>query len=217
MDYILRKATTADIPFLAETTIEAEKAGTDILSYATIFGLEEESAKKYIMEMMEEEMDGCEYSTSAFLLAEMDGKVVGAVCAWAETSDGISSATLKGNLLKFTIPRENFEKAIPLSPMLRELHFEYAIGSMHIALVYVHADARGHGLAGKLLKAATDKLRVENPEIRQAYIQVFKNNLPAIGAYEKFGFKTVEEKFSAHPEIMKYLPSDTKYLMKLNF
>ncbi len=42
-DFIIRPATIADAPFLAETIIEAEKSGTDKLSYTTIFGLSEVS------------------------------------------------------------------------------------------------------------------------------------------------------------------------------
>ncbi len=218
MDFTFRDATSDDIPFLAETVIQAEKAGSDILSYSTIFGLDEASAKKLIMKMMDEEMDDCcEYSVSSFIIAERDRKTIGAVCAWAETSDGMSSSMQKGNLLKFTIPRENFEKAIPLSSMLRELHIEYLQNSINIALVYVHSNARGLGLAGKLLKAALDKHRAKNAEMTQAYIQVFKNNIAAIGAYEKFGFETIEVKSSSHPDIIKYLPSDTKFLMRLTF
>ena len=45
---IIRDGNINDIPFIVETIVEAEKSGTNIFSYNTIFGLSEEEAKKYI-------------------------------------------------------------------------------------------------------------------------------------------------------------------------
>ena len=218
MEVTFRKPVTADIPFLAETAIQAEKAGSDILSYTTIFGLEEAQAKKCIIEMMEEEMDSCcEYSISSFVVAEHNGKIVGATCAWAEAVDGMPSSMQKGNLLRFSIPKENFEKAIPLSPLLRELHIEFFTDSIHMGLAYVAPEMRGQGLVGRMFRLRIDELKAENPEIKHVYLQVFKNNVSGIRAYERFGFKIVDTKVSANPHIANYLPSDTKYLMKYTF
>ena len=50
-DFIFRHANINDVSFLVDTIIEAEKSGTDILSYTTIFGLSEKEARKYIGEM----------------------------------------------------------------------------------------------------------------------------------------------------------------------
>lgn len=218
MEITFRKPTTADIPFLAETAIQAEKSGSDTLSYTTIFGLSEAEAKQCIIEMMEEEMDSCcEYSISSFVVAEYDGKIVGATCAWAEAVDGMPSSAQKGNLLRFTIPKENFEKAIPLSPMLRQLHIEFFTDSIHMGLAYVAPEMRGQGLVGRMFRLRIDEVKAENPEIKQVYLQVFENNVSGIRAYERFGFKIVDTKVAPHPDIVNYLPSNTKYLMKYTF
>ena len=122
MEITIRNAKLSDIPFLVETIVEAEKSGTPILSYTTIFGLNEEDAKKYIASMLDEEIDGCELSVSAFLVAELNGKTVGAVCAWIEGAEGVPSSTLKGNLLRFTLPQTCFESIHKINHLINELH-----------------------------------------------------------------------------------------------
>ena len=82
--FIIRDANIDDAPFLVDTIIEAEKSGTSILTYTTIFGLSESDARKYITLMFEEEIDGCEFSISSFLITEYNGKPVAAVGGWVE-------------------------------------------------------------------------------------------------------------------------------------
>ncbi len=91
VNFIFRQATIKDVPFLVDTIIAAEKSGTDIFTYSTIFGLTEEEARKYIAAMFLEEIDGCELSISSFLLAESNGHIAAAIGAWIEGNEGISS------------------------------------------------------------------------------------------------------------------------------
>ena len=50
----LRPATINDAPFLAQTIIEAEKSGTDKLSYSTIFGFSEKMTYKFSVMKLDE-------------------------------------------------------------------------------------------------------------------------------------------------------------------
>lgn len=216
MELTLRNATLADIPFLVETIIEAEKSGTDVLSYTTIFGLEENEAKKYIALMLEEEIEGCELSINSFLLAEFEGKTLGAVSAWVEGIDGVSSSTLKGNLLRFTLPQKCFESLVKLTPLIKELHIDYITNTIQIGLVYISEDARGKGLVQRLLLEKIQQLKNIIKQDQEVYVQVFGNNTPAIKAYEKVGFQTVATKTTENLDILNYLPSANKILMKFN-
>ena len=114
-DFIYRNATIHDIPFLVNTIIEAEKSGTNILTYTSIFGIPEEQARIYLADMLLEEIDNCELSISSFLLAEFEGKVIAAVAAWIEAIEGTPSSTLKGNLLKYVLPRKAIERALSVN------------------------------------------------------------------------------------------------------
>lgn len=212
--FSLRNATQKDIPFLVDTIIEAEKSGTDVLTYTTIFGLTEQETRSYLALMLEEEVDGCEISVSGFLLAELNGKVVGAVGSWVEGSEGIPSTVLKGNLLNYILPSSSIEKASKLSGIARDLHIEYKNNTLQIGLVYVAKEARGLGLVKLLLDKIIGIAKAEFPEINEVNIQVFGNNTAAIKAYEKAGFKLVYTKTASLAEINNYMPGDSKVVMQ---
>jgi ribosomal protein S18 acetylase RimI-like enzyme len=213
-ELIFREATAADIPFLVETIIEAEKSGTDVLSYTTVFGLGEAEAKKYITAMLEEEVDGCELSVSSFLLAEKDGQVAAAIAAWIEGEEGIPSTVLKGNLLNYTLPKSNIEKAMEVNPVLRDLHIEYKTDTLQLGLVYVSAGFRGQDLVRLLIEEKVRRAKEKRPSLSEMYVQVFGDNKPAIRAYEKAGFSTILTRDSADKRVADYLPSPSKVLMR---
>ncbi len=213
-NFIFRNATINDISFLVETIIEAEKSGTDILTYSTFFGISEDETRKYLANMLEEEIDGCELSISSFLLAEYDNQVVAAVAAWIEGIEGIPSTVLKGNLLNYTLPKEALKKAISLNAMVRELHIEYIPNTIQIGLVYVDKAYRGQNLVSLLIDKQIENLIQKNTKPTGVYVQVFGNNLAAIKAYEKANFNRILEKQSSSKDILNYMPSDTKVLMK---
>lgn len=215
-EFRYRPATAEDIPFLVDTIIEAEKSGTSILTYTTIFGLEESEAKVYIAKMLEEEVDGCELSVSGFILAEIENNIVGAVGAWIEGSEGISSTALKGNLLQYVLPNQCLVKASSLNKIVSDLHIDYIDNTIQIGLVYVAPAARGKGLVSALIDRKIIELRQSSPEIKIAYVQVFGNNIPAIKAYEKAGFKIIHTKEASQKETINYMPHTSKILMQKN-
>ena len=67
--YIIRKATLDDVEFIATVIIEAEKSMTNNFGLANFFELSEEDIRKYIIQILEEEVDGCEFSLSSFFVA----------------------------------------------------------------------------------------------------------------------------------------------------
>lgn len=213
-EFSIRKASLEDVPFLVDTIIAAEKSGTEIFTYSTIFGLSETEARKFITDMLMEEVDGCELSVSGFLLAEKNGQIAGAVGAWIEGYEGVPSAILKGNLLNYTLPKQCIEKASSLNNLVKELHIEYVDNSIQIGLVYVSASFRGLGLANMLIEEQLNQLSQIVPAIRESYVQVFGNNIAAIKSYEKSNFKIVLEKRASTASIADYFPSSNKVLMK---
>ena len=215
-DFVFRPASVKDIPFLVDTIIEAEKSGTEKLTYSTIFGLSESEARFYIAKMLEEEVDGCEISVSSFIIAERDGRIAAAVGAWVEGSEGIPSLVLKGNLLRYILPSSCMERAIKFNHIIRDLHIEYLDNTIQIGLVYVAPDSRGMGLVKLMIDKQIELLANRYPGISEAYIQVFGNNIPAIKAYQKAGFDVVLRKDASINEIRELMPHTCKVLMKLN-
>jgi ribosomal protein S18 acetylase RimI-like enzyme len=216
-DFIFRKAKNKDLPFLVETIIESEKSGTNILTYCTIFGLSEGETRKYIAKMLLKRVDGCELSISSFLLAEKEGNIVASVGAWIEGNEGIASNVLKGNLLNLTLPKKCFEHAISLDSIGRELHFECIPNTIQIGLVYVTPAFRGMNLVSLLIDNQIKRLTRHNRNISEIYVQVYGNNIPAIRTYERANFKIQLIKESANEDIINYMPSSKKILMKREF
>lgn len=212
-EFTIREARSDDIPFLVDTIIEAEKSGTDTLTYTTIFGLTEEESRDYISKMLKEDIDGCELSVSGFILAEMNGSVSGAVGAWIEGSEGLPSSVLKGNLLSYILPSSCFERARSLGDIVNDLHIEYIDHTIQIGLVYVSQQARGQGLVSMLIDEKVRMLKEKDPEVSDVYIQVFGNNMAAIRAYEKAGFKNIFTKNTTLSETINYMPDSCKVLM----
>jgi ribosomal protein S18 acetylase RimI-like enzyme len=213
-EFFIRSANTQDIPFLVDTIIEAEKSGTDKLSYTTVFGLTENETRKYITEMLLEETDHCELSVSSFMIAEKDNQFAAAVGAWEECADGIPSSVLKGNLLNYFLPKNYIQQALSINQLLSELHLECKQGSIQLGLVYVASDYRGKNLVRILIDKQIERLTTANSNLKEMYVQVFGNNLPAIKAYEKVGFVLDTIKESANDEILVYLPGNKKIVMK---
>lgn len=210
---IIRDANINDIPFIVETIIEAEKSGTNVFSYSTIFGLSEIEAKKYIKKMLLEEIDDCELSVSSFKIAVSNNIIVGATAAWIEGVQGLSSAMLKGNLLNYILPKACIEKAKLLSPILKGVHIEHTNNSIQLGLVYLKKDFRGMGLVNLLIDSHIDFLKQKQKEITEVYVQVFSNNLAAVKAYKKVGFSVIKSKKSSNKTILNLLPFNEKTLM----
>jgi hypothetical protein len=213
-DIIIRKAEFNDIPFLVETIIEAEKSGTDRLSYITVFGLTLEDSKKYISKMLEEDIDGCELSISSYLVAESNGILVAASSAWVEGEEGISSAEIKGNLLNFVLPVEAIRRVASLSKILKQVHLETKFGSLQKGVDYVIMEYRKKGILRLLTEKNIERILKQRPDISEVFTQVFSCNEVALRANEKIGFEVVDYIESKNEEILKYLPSNKKLLLK---
>jgi ribosomal protein S18 acetylase RimI-like enzyme len=215
-EFIFRTATENDISFIVDTIIEAEKSGTDILSYCTIFGLTEDETRKYISKMLQEETDGCELSISSYLVAESNGEIVAAVGAWIEGIDNLPSGFIKGSLLNYILPKKCLVNASVHNSIVQELSIENILNTIQIGVVYVVEAYRGRNLPALLINEQITRLKALKQDISEIYVQVFANNIPAIKAYGKINFKTVYTKEASNKNIIKYLPSDKKVLMKLD-
>jgi len=213
-EFVIRNATINDVPFLVDTIVEAEKSGTDKLSYSTIFGLTEKEVKKHLAAMLNEEIDGCELSISSFLVAEKNDKIAAALSAWIEGLHGVPSAILKGNLLNYFLPKECFLKAASINSIIREIHIEYTYNSIQIGAGYVSQEFRGNNLLGILNNEIINRLSKSKPDVSEVYAQIFSCNVPSIKTYEKANFKVIMVKEASNKEILHYLPSDKKILMK---
>jgi ribosomal protein S18 acetylase RimI-like enzyme len=214
-DFIIRKAAIKDIDFIVETIAEAEKSGSEINGFAAMFGLSDTSFRGYIRAILLEEIDGCELSTSSFVVVDIDGKAVAAIGGWIEGIDDIPSVILKSKLIGFTFPSENILSASRKTDILDGWQIEREKGTYQIEYVYVSPSYRGKNFAGKLLLKHIEIAKSASPNLIKMQVHVLENNTAAISVYNKVGFIVVQRHVGKNPDILRYMPHQVKLLMEL--
>jgi RimJ/RimL family protein N-acetyltransferase len=218
-EYVIRKATINDVNFLAEVIIGAEKSLTDNLGIANFFELTEEEVKTYIIAMLEEEVDGCDFSISSFFIAWYGDKPVGALGGWIEGYyDGMSSNLLKSNLISFIFPRENVLKAQAKMEMIKEmLHIERPMGTYQLEYIYVDNDHRGKRITQQLMDVHLAYAKQLDPTVTKAQLSCFENNESIIKAHERNGYLRMKRYVCDNKDILNYLPFNVKVLLEKTF
>lgn len=207
-DYKIRPASLNDVDFVVKSIIEAEKSGSEILSYSTIFNISEEEVSSILHQILLEEIEGCEFSLTNYLLAETKNEVVGAIGAWVETEE-TSSAIIKNNLLGYFLPKNSIFYAVKNAKIASELVIDIVKGALSIVVVYISPEHRGK----HLFELITNEHIERNKGVKELAIQVMANNIYAIKSYEKYGFKTSFVKKHEDPRINQFLPYNEKLLM----
>jgi len=218
-EYIYREATIEDIPFLVEVVIEAEKSGSDIIGLSKIFGIDELDLRKYLTQIFEEEIDGCEFSVSSFFVAEYESLPVAALGGWieGENEDGLPSSILKSNLLSYILPREIFSQLHKTSEIIKDIQREREPHTHQIEYGYVKPGHYGKDLYGNLIDKLLEKAKSQNKLVKKSYAQTFEKNIFPIKLLKKSGYKIVKRFESKHPEILNYLPYNVLLLLEREF
>ena len=211
----IRKATLNDIDFLVDTIVAAEKSGTDNFGLSKLFDLSEDEMRSYIKAMLEEEVDGCEFSVSSFLVAEHQGKVVSAFAGWVEgqNEDELPSAILKSNLVGYCLPVGNVLKSQSKMEIVKPLQIEREEGTYQLEYSFTNLDYQGKGIMGAIIEAHIQQ--AVSFGAKKVQVHVFENNPAAITTYEKEGFKVIGKYESTHPLTSEYFPFNVKLLMEL--
>lgn len=207
--------TTHDTAFLTEAIFSAVKSGTDVLSYSTLFELDEEQLKPLFTQMLEEEVEGQELWPAGFLIArDEDGTPAATCCAWVEGEEG-PSAMLTAQLLSYYLGKEAYMKAHEKTDVIESLRVDGEEGALQIEHVYTAPAYRGKGIAAEVIRQQINRYKKEYPELKKVQVILFDTNENALKAYTKLGFKIALEKRSSHPDVLKYFPSDTRILMEM--
>jgi ribosomal protein S18 acetylase RimI-like enzyme len=216
-DYRIRKATPDDYSFISRVIIGAEKGNTGKLSYSALFNLDENSVKELIISMLEEDIDGCEFSPSSYLIAEYNGESVAALGAWIECFNGnLPSKILKSNLLNYFLEEKQIKYLNSKSAFISDIVIEREKNTLQFEYVYVARLHRGRELHVKLVNEHLKNAFSIYPKLHKAQLQVFKNNFVAIKAYEEIGYEKVRSSISNSIETLEYLPYNEKTLMEKN-
>ncbi len=218
-NYIIRKATIKDVDFLADVIIGAEKSLTDNLGLANFFDLTEAKVKEYLITILEEEVDGCDFSISSFFIAWYGDKPVGALGGWVEGYyDGMSSNILKSNLISFVFPKENVIRAQLKMEMIQEmLHIERPRGTYQLEYIYVDNEHRGKRITQQLMDVHLAYAKELDPKVNKAQLSCFENNESIIKAHERNGYHKMRRYVCENIEILNYLPYNVKVMLEKTF
>jgi ribosomal protein S18 acetylase RimI-like enzyme len=214
MNISFRSAAPSDKDFLITTIIEAEKSGSNIISYCAIFSINEEELKALLGRILDEDIEGQELYIPGFLIAEVDGEPAAAISAWIENETGMSSNIIKSNLLMYCLDRDTLINATPALQLMNEINVPRSAGALQIESVYTAEKYRGLGLVSKLVDEHIRRNREAGKVFDTAQVILLQNNVSARKAYEKTGFAVVKEKTCADKAILKLLSCDTKILME---
>lgn len=215
----IRKATIKDVEFLTEVIVEAEKGGTDKFGFASMLNLSEQDARFFIKKMLEEEIEGCEFSISSFLIASVEKKKIAAAGGWIEgmNEDNISSSTIKANLFSHILPIDNIRYMHQYISVLKELHHERKHQTLQIEYVYVNPEYRGQHLSEKIISRHIEYAKSIYPGLNEVYVQLFNTNINAKAAYEYLGFLLNKVSNNiAYNDITKKFPGNIKLEMIKN-
>ena len=214
-NYLFRKASKKDIPFLAKIIIEAEKSNSEKLSYSSLCNLSEQSVKELIIKMLNQEVDQCEFSINSFIVAEFGGKLIGGFGGWIESFEGaLPSKILKSNLILRTFSRRSIELLKERSHILKDILIDRKPKTLQLEYLFLESSHRGRKITDQLIKLHIMNALKKSSNLKKIHVQVYKNNIGALKAYEKSGFKILKSYKSNENEILNYLPFGEKYLME---
>ena len=212
MNITIRKATIEDKEFITTAIIEAEKSGSDIISYCKIFSISEAEFREILSNILDEDFEGQELCISGYLIAEVDGERAATMGGWLEKESGMTSSMIKSNLLMHFMDRNKLLDAAPNLKLMNEIDFHRDENSLQIEISYTVDKFRGLGLYGKLVNERL-RLKLESGKTFEK-IQgiVLKNNNSPVNALTKLGFVKAKEKTCTNNDILNLLPTNTKIL-----
>lgn len=193
-------------PFLAKAIVEADKGDKELCSYCGLLRIQEDEFENILIKIFSEELEGCEFGPSTFLVLEYRGNPVAAVSSWVEGECGLPSWLVRMSALREYVPQENLEHLLKIKDITDSMVIARTPSTMQIESVFVENEFRGKGLVSKLFKAHL----VQNNQLElfpeTIELLTYVNNKSAIRAYNKLGFKVAETSLSGNPEILNYYP-----------
>lgn len=216
MSYRLRTANISDAHFLSKVIMEAEKSGSDKIGLAKVFDLTEPELRDYLIEILEEEIDGCEFSYSSFVIAEFESEPVAAFGGWIENEneDEQASTILKSNLIGFVFPKEKLMGLKNRQEIIKDILIEREPHTHQLEYAFVDANHRGKGLTNQIMDELLRIAKTKNPQVSKSQVQVFANNTSAIKVYQRAGYEEVGRKKASNSTILEYFPCDIKIVLE---
>ena len=213
-EFFTREGNLKDIDFLVEAVINAEKGHRHVVPYCALFNITEVELQEVLKKIFMENVPGFDFSAANFMIAEYNGSPVAAYAGWIEGIAGMPSRLLKMSAFRSFLSKDHIAWYESIAHIDGEILIKRDNLTLQLETTYVRENYRGKGLVALLTDALFKKVKYTHPEIVRAQVQLFKENKAAFLSQSKLGFVIVEEKKSANPEMLKYMPGMTKIKME---
>jgi predicted GNAT family acetyltransferase len=213
---VITQASKNELDFIIETIIEADKSSTNIISACNILNVSEQEYRNILNNILNENIEGQEYSLSGFMVAKLNGISIGALGSWVEGAVGVSSYILYSNILLHYLNKEKIASILQKFKITKELSFKRETGTIQFEYAYVKEEFRRKGVYTKLMIESIKKFYPENKKISKVQGICFKANYKSLNAALKLGFEILESKISYNEELKKIFPYNEKVLLEMN-
>ena len=200
-----RKASLADIDFVARAIAEAERSGTPRALYERVFDLSAAQFEAILKAMLNEELPGSELGCDQFWLATDGSAVAGGLAAWIEGAP--ASGFVRANSWAHALGAERWAAAAPRLRRLREVDLPREAGALQIEAVYVAPEYRGRKIVAALIEAAWAALPANKAQI----LSMIENEASA-RAFRGAGFDVVKRSQTVNEELLAILPGSGRLL-----
>lgn len=214
--YIFRPATLKDVDFLIETVVQSEKSLRGNCGLANHFGITEQELRGYLAQMFDEEIEGCEFSISSFIVVEYEGKVVAAMGGWIEGDNegSIPSSILKSNLIQYIMPKEAILKAQENIQITREFSIKRQENTYQLEFTYVLPEHQGQMLIQSLMREHFSRAMNKGSHVKKIQAHAFEGNKVIVLINKMMGFKITKRLIATNPRILEFYPYDTMVLLE---
>lgn len=214
MEVNYRYAKEQDIPFIAETIIQAEKSGTEIVITCKLFNITEQEYRNFLYKVLKEDIADYEYSLSQFMIAESENKPIGAYLAWIEGQSGLPSSIIKMSSYKAFLRPEGLDFLSSNRVLVNEMGFNRENGTMQYESLYIVPDFRGKGIGKELSERLMKDIQNKNPEVSKAQLQLLTSNIVSLHGQLKNGFIISDSTTCLLDNVLEFYPGNKKVLME---
>jgi ribosomal protein S18 acetylase RimI-like enzyme len=184
MTFKIRKAESKDIPFLIQSIFQSEKIGTDIISYCTLFDIDENTLNEQLTEAFIEDYKILPWNLKNWYVSENEiESPLAALAFWLEPENS-NSEIQKFQYLSFVnkskVAKPEFTHRYDL---LKQVAINREPNHYQFDFLYTKIEFRGQGIMLKMMKDLITQSASSNFQI-----QVLKSNSNAKKLYERIGF-----------------------------
>jgi GNAT superfamily N-acetyltransferase len=198
-------AQAGDLPFIIDAIIESEKAGSNFVSYCTLFNISETELRKTIMQLFEDEIEHTPWHLPNWTIGKLEQECICALSSWIE-KPGLGADAIKFQAMHYYLKNRIDPQQLSLQLYeLQQVAITRIAEFLQLEHLYTAQPYRGKGYIKQLMHHVMNEHRGKT-----AQIQLTANNKQALKAYMECGFKIEETKCHNGLVASKLLADDCK-------